>query len=125
LNRICSLLISIFLLTALTGCRKAENPVLEYFENVELQYEGKSQEENIIAALNDILNLSESELRTRKYKDYTGKDNQWDLPTLISSHFVPDKSVSLGNNFYHDVKTNEMQKKIKQILEQMRKSPGE
>lgn len=125
MNRISSFLILIALLTALTGCRKAENPVLEYFENVELQYEGKSQEENIIAALNDILNLSESELRTRKYKDYTDKDNQWDLPTLISSHFVPDKGVTLGNKFYQDVKTDKVQKKIKQILEQMRKSPCE
>ena len=119
MNRICYFLIFVFLLTALDGCRKAKNPVLEYFENVELQYEGKSQEENIIHALNDILHLSENELRSRKYRDYTGKDNQWDLSTLISSHFVPDKGVSLGNNFFHDVKADEVQERVRQILKQI------
>ena len=118
------LLIFLYLLIALMGCKKNENPVLNYFENAELQYEVKTQEENIVAALNDILNLSEEQLKTKRYRDYTDKEDQWDLPTLIYRHFVPDrKGKSLGNNFYHDVKSNEVQKKIKQILEQIKQSP--
>lgn len=105
----------------LTGCKKGENSVLKYFENAELQYEGKLQEENIITALNDILHLSEEELKNKRYKDYTGKEDRWDLPTLIYKHFVPDKKgKSLGNNFYHDVKSKEVQRNIKQILEQIK-----
>ena len=117
-----SFFILLFLLTAFIGCQKVENPVLEYFKNVEIQYEGRKQKENIITALNDILNLSENELRIRKYEDYTGKEAQWDLPTLIYSHFVPNRSVSLGDNFCHDVKAKSMQKKIRGILEKMRKT---
>ena len=113
-------LIFLFLGIVLIGCRKAENPVLNYFENAELQYEGKLQEENIMTALNDILNLSEEELKAKRYKDYAGKEDQWDLHTLIYKHFVPDKKgKSLGNNFYHDVKSKKVQGKIKQILAQI------
>ena len=115
------LLIFLFLGIVLISCSKDENPVLDYFENAELQYEGKVQEENIVTALNDILNLSEEELKTKRYKDYSGKEDQWDLPTLIYRHFVPDKKdKTLGNNFYHDVKSKEVQKQIKKILEKIK-----
>ncbi|MCK4251809.1 hypothetical protein KAX97_10195 [candidate division WOR-3 bacterium] len=105
-------------------CKEGENPVASYFENAELQYEGKNQEENIVTALNDILSLSEEQLKAKRYKDYTGKENHWDLPTLICRHFVPDrKGKFLGNNFYHDVKSKVVQEKIKQILERIKESP--
>ena len=114
------LLIFLFLGILLIGCSKDENPVLNYFENAELQYEGKVQEENIVTALNDILNLPEEELKAKRYKDYTGKEDQWDLSKLIYRHFVPDKKgKSLGNNFYHDVKSKEVQRQIKKILEKI------
>lgn len=104
-----------------TGCRESKNPVSDYFENAELQYEGKSQEENIVTALSDILNLPEEQLKTKRYKNYTGKENQWDLSTLIYRHFIPDKSSkSLGGDFYHDVKSKEVQKEIKIILERIK-----
>lgn len=109
-----------YLITVLSGCKNSENSVLEYFKNAELQYENESQKNNIITALNDILNLTENELKTERYKDYAGKEKQWDLPTLIYKHFVPDgKNKSLGNNFYHDVKKEEVQKSIKHILENL------
>ena len=109
-----------YLITVLSGCKNSENSVLEYFKNAELQYENESQKNNIITALNDILNLTEDELKTERYKDYAGKEKQWDLPTLIYKHFVPDrKGKSLGNNFYHDVKKEEVQKSIRHILENL------
>lgn len=113
------LLFLIFLLSAFHGCHKHGNPVLEYFENAELQVEDNIQEKIIIDALNDILRLSASELMNRRYGDYEGEADQWDLPTLIYRHFVPDQKASLGDNFYHDVKARKVQKKIKEILEQI------
>lgn len=71
------------------------------------------------------MNLSEEELKTKRYKDYTGKEKKWDLPTLIYRHFVSGKGKFLGNNFYHDVKSKEVQKQIKQILKQIKQSPLE
>lgn len=105
----------------LIGCGKSGNPVANYLENAELQYEGKIQEDNILTALNDILNATEEQLKSKRYKDYTGEEDQWDLPTLIYKHFVPDgKGKTLGNNFYHDVKAEEAQKKITDILKPMK-----
>jgi len=109
------------MIMCLIGCEKSGNPVADYLENAELQYEGKIQEENIRTALNDILNLTEEQLKSKRYKDYAGKEDQWDLPTLIYKHFVPDrKGKTLGNNFYRDVKAEEVQKKIIDMLKPMK-----
>ena len=108
---------ALFFLIALTACIKSKNPVLIYLKAAELQYEGKLQKENIITALNDILKLSAEQLKTKKYKDYTGKENKWNLPTLIYRHFVPDaKNKTLGNNFYRDIKSREVQLEIRKII---------
>lgn len=100
-----------------------DNPVVNYLENADFQCENEGQEENVITALKDILNLSEKELQTKRYRDYTGKPDQWDLPTLIYRHFVPDKEGrTLGKSFYHDVKTSEGQEIVKEILERIKLS---
>ena len=110
----------LFLIFQLPSCKDSDNQVLDYLNNAELQYEGEVQEENLITAMNDILNLSEEQLKLKMYKDYSGKDNQWDLPTLIYKHFVPSKEgKTLGDNFYHDVKAKEVLEKIRQILKQI------
>ena len=119
---ILSLLISFFFTPLLiAGCKESRNPVLNYFTNAELQYEGKEQKENIMQALTDILTLSEGQLNAKRYSDYTGKEKQWDLKELIKKHFVPDSSKkTLGNNFYHDIKTREVQDEVKKILDKMK-----
>ena len=112
-----SLLLFIF---QLSSCKDSDNQVLNYFNNAEIQYEGEIQRENLITAMKDILNLSEEQLKLKKYKDYSGNENQWDLPTLINKHFVPDREdKTLGKNFYHDIKAKEVQEKIRQILKQI------
>ena len=58
------------------NCKKDQNHVLNYLKNSEIQYEGKLQKENIIRALQDTLTLSQEQLKLRRYKDYTGKENQ-------------------------------------------------
>ena len=109
----------LFLIFQLPSCKDSDNQVLNYLSNAELQYEGEVQKENLITAMNDILNLSEEQLKLKKYKDYSGNENQWDLQTLIHKHFVPDKEdKTLGNNFYHDVKAKEVQEIIKKFLDQ-------
>ncbi|MCK4523592.1 hypothetical protein KAU15_01580 [candidate division WOR-3 bacterium] len=114
------LLIILFIGITLMSCGKDENSVQNYLEDAELQYEGIAQEENIITALNDILNLSEEQLKTKTYQDYSGKENEWDLQTLIYKHFVPsEKGKTVGNNFYNDIKTNEVQEKIKWFLKNL------
>lgn len=116
------IVIMLFYSFVFTGCNKSENAVLSYLENAEIQYEGESQRENIVSALNDILNLKVEELKNRKYDDYEGEKGQWDLPTLIQKHFVPDsEGKSLGNNFYRDIKSKKVQDKITEILKEIRK----
>ena len=111
-------LLSLFIFQ-LTSCKDSENQVLNYFNNVELQYEGRAQEETIIEAMNDILNLSKEQLKLKRYEDYSGLENQWDSPTLIYKYFVPNNaSKTLGKNFYKDVKAKEVQEQIKKILDQ-------
>ncbi len=105
------------------GCSHRVNPVADYLKNAELQYEGKAQEETIAAALNDILSLPDEQLKAKKYSDYAGTKDQWDLPTLISRHFVPDrKGKSLGDSFYCDVCSEEARREIRKILERMKSS---
>lgn len=90
---------------------------LKYFENVEIQYETETQKESILTVLNDILNLSADELKNKKYPNYTGKENQWDLPTLINRYFVPaDKNTTLEFFFYTKIKRKEVQEQIEKIL---------
>ncbi|MBI4645554.1 MAG: hypothetical protein HY738_02905 [Bacteroidia bacterium] len=97
-----------------------QNSVLAYFENAELQYEGEIQKGNIINALIDAINLPEEDLKIKKYNDYTGKSAQWDLQTLIYRHVIPDaKNKTLGNNFYHDVKSSEVKNIICEILKSL------
>jgi hypothetical protein len=115
---LCEMVLLVFLCAL--GCQEQKNPVLDYFEGVEIQCENDSQRENIKIALNDILILAEEDLRSKRYADYSGKENQWDLPTLILRHFVPDrKGKSLGDNFYKDVKSEEVQKIIRSFLEKL------
>jgi len=112
-----SVLILIF---QLPSCKNSDNQVFNYFNNAEIQYDGEIQKENLITAMNDVLNLSEEQLKLKKYKDYSGNENQWDLPTLIHKHFVPDKEdKTLGKNFYHEIKAKEVQEKIIQMLKQI------
>ena len=114
-----TLLLVAFLMIA-SGCEDTDNMTLSYFQNAELQYEGEVQKENIITALNDILTLPAEELKEKKYKDYTGKENEWSLESLIYNHFVPDKEgKTLGNNFYDDIKKPEAQEKVREILKSL------
>ena len=115
------LLLYLCIFLGFIGCNENENQVVDYFKNAELQCEGRMQEENIVNALNDILSLSKEELKSKRYKDYIVKENQWDLPTLIYRHFIPDREGKfLGEKFYDDIKAKEVQEIIEKILQQIK-----
>jgi hypothetical protein len=106
------------------GCKKHRNPVLDYLDGAEIQYEGEVQKENLIDALQDALHLPPEILQGRMYKDYQGSENRWDLPTVIRRHFVPDsKSKTLGSNFYHDITSEKARGKVAEILEKLEAAP--
>lgn len=98
----------ILVLSTISACNHRENPVLNYFQDVELQYETDSQLINITAALNDLIKLPKEELAKKRYCDYTGKQDQWDLKQVLDHHFVPKRAQTFGNDFYTDVKDKEV-----------------
>jgi hypothetical protein len=105
----------------LAQCTPAGNPVRTYIKTAEGPYETDLQKENLAAALNDILTLPAGALKKRKYRDYEGNENRWDLATLIQRHFVPDGAGrTLGDNFYRDVKAKEVQEEVSSILRAMK-----
>ena len=110
-GRFLSAFFIITLATVAMQCRKDSNPVFGYLNNAEVQFENEEQRATLRAAMNDIMTLSGGELEEKRYRNYRGEDNQWDLPTLLVRHFLPDDtSKTLGENFYTDVKSPEVTK---------------
>lgn len=104
------------------SCERQHNPVLDYLDGAELQYEGDAQRENIITALEDVLHLSPEVLQGKRYSDYQGDENVWDLRTVIARHFVPrSKDKVLGQHFYHDITSTEVRSAVAEMLENLRK----
>jgi len=127
MNHILARTMVFLLLLTVLGSGLAEgkprrNPVANYLRGAELQCETDEQKANIATALNDALTLPGDTLAVRRYKNYQGQEGQWDLPTLIYRHFVPDhQGAMLGKHFYRDVKAKEAQEVIRQILERIKK----
>lgn len=101
----------------LCGCKENKNSFALYLDNVEVQFQGEFQQTVILEALNDILELSPEELKNKRYPDYVGNDNQWDLPTLINKYFVPDQSSKgFGDDFYNDAKSTKVLRRIRLLI---------
>ncbi|MEA1874921.1 MAG: hypothetical protein U9N51_10925 [Bacteroidota bacterium] len=120
-SQIVTLLTLFIIAVTLTACNNQTDDAYEFFKTAELQYETEQQKESIITALNDILNLSlskEEELRNKRYPNYTGEKEQWDLLTLLNRYFVPaEQNITLGDNFYTQIKRKEVYEQIDEILE--------
>jgi hypothetical protein len=99
-------LLIIILILFNAGCsKKGGNPVLYYLKNSELKYDNKMQRDNIIRACTDAIMYAPEDLKKKRYKDYEGNEDRWDLQTLLTKHFVPQKlNLTWGDNFYEDVK---------------------
>ena len=74
----------------------AANPVVAYLRGAELQCETEEQEANIHRALEDLATLPVATLRARRYEDYAGTAETWDLPRVLRSHFVPQDAGDAG-----------------------------
>lgn len=108
----------IFFIVLVSACgKKGGNPVLNYLNNAQLKFDNKIERDNILKACNDGLKLSTSDLKEIKYKDDSGKEDQWSLQTLFNNHFIPDKpGLSWGNNFYEDLKQDSVQVILYKII---------
>jgi len=99
------------------GCRRKTNPVTEYLKSVEVQCETEEQRQTVVRALQDVLTLPEQELGRRRYADYAGRPEAWDLPTLLARYLVPDRQGrTFGPDFYADVKSPVVQPMVRRIL---------
>ena len=78
------------------------NPVEAYLRNAELQAEDDQQHANVRRAIVDLSVRSAEELSAQRYANYQGVADQWDLPTLLRHHFVPDHPAGLpeGDAFW-------------------------
>lgn len=107
----------------MNGCSmfsEKKNQTARYFDGVELQYENDIQKETIIQVLNDILSMPAKELRKKKYPNYVMEKDVWNLPTIIYSYFIADDSQkTLGDDLYGELKDDEVQIKIKNLLESL------
>lgn len=72
------------------------NPIVTYLRGAELQAEDDAQRANIHRALEDLAALPAAELRARRYADYQGTPDAWDLPRVLRSHFVPSDASRAG-----------------------------
>lgn len=114
--------LAVSLLLSCTTVQRPEpdNPVYRYLKHSELQCEGSEQKSNVKRALVDIVTLPGHELQRMKYSDFRGGQNRWDLPTLLYKHFVPDnRQRTLGDNFYSDVKDEDVQELVKKIIRKL------
>ena len=108
----------LIVLAALGSCQTASrNAVLDYLRDAEVQCEGAEQRETIRLALLEMLTLEGRELRSRRYKDYSGKPGQWDAPTLLYRHLVPAAGGrTLGDRFYRDIRSRAVRSRIRELL---------
>ncbi len=100
--------------------KNEDNPIVNYLRNAEIQYETFDQGENLINALNDALILPPDSLQIKRYEDYTGKKNQWDLFTIVQAHIVPENQVSIEQDFYKNIQLNSSKDEIKKLLEKLK-----
>jgi hypothetical protein len=96
------------------GCSsKNANPVLHYIKNSQLTFSNKMQRDVVKEAMLDILTLDEKYLVDMRYKDSNGNDSAWNLQQVVQFYFVPNKpGVSLGDDFYSDVKDDSVMVEI-------------
>jgi hypothetical protein len=113
-------MVGLLSVAALCGCGGQPNQLAAFLEDAELQCETEAQRCNLCHAFQDMLDLTPEQLRERRYCDYTGQPGRWDLPTLLSRHFVPGaKQHSMGPRFYDEVKSADVQRQVKRFLDQL------
>lgn len=118
--------LSIIAATALSvsssSIAQAQNTLLLYLQDVEIQCEDDQRPE-VKKALNDMLTLPANELRTKLYKNYQGAPNKRNIITVLRNHAVPARHMELDeNHFFEEVQTPEVKAELKKILNRYNKS---
>lgn len=104
----------------LSGVEMKENNTAYFFAGIELQYETPLQREVLMEVLNDMLTLSESELKKKDYRDCLGNKKKVKVEEVIYSFFVPDNSKkTLNADFYQELQTKEVRQLILKLLNRL------
>lgn len=82
---------------------RAANPIVRCLSHAELQAETAEQTQRLAAALDEMARLPITELKQRRYADYQGAPGQWDLPTLLGRHFVPEGPCDYRTQFWQSL----------------------
>lgn len=117
-KRFIYILIILCLIYSFYSCgNKGGNPVYNYLKNSELKYNNKTSRDNIIQASKDVIMLSPDDLKKIRYKDVEGSNEECDLQTLFTKHFIPNKpDLSWGNDFYNDIKQDSIKSFLANII---------
>jgi len=93
----------------------------KYFYKAELQYENDYQKQEIITAINDMLNLESEVLKQKKYCNYMQEPNKWTITELVYKYFVPDSEDKvLGDNFFSEIKNDDIREVLKEYLNELK-----
>lgn len=95
------------------------NVVISFFWNVELRYLVKEQLNEALQALQDMTALSVEDLEKKRYADFYGDMNQWNLQQVLTAYFVPMEEVAL-KHIYDDLDKPGSREIIRQTLEDIR-----
>ncbi len=96
------------------------NTVVHFFQQAELQAETDSQRMEIRTVLTGLLELPVEQLKERKYPDYQGHPDQWDILKFLNSYFVPVTPQQLSaEQFYKDLRQPEARKEIRDQLDKL------
>lgn len=92
----------------------AENEVVRYLKGAERQSETADQEREIRRALEDLASLLPSDLRKKRYADYSMQPGQWTLATLLHKYFVPAEHRTIDEErLYQDAQRPEARAVVK------------
>ena len=83
--------------------RPVVNPIVGCLSHAELQAETSEQTQRLAAALDEMARLPIDDLKQRRYPDYQGTPGQWDLPTLLGKHFVPEGPCDYRTQFWQSL----------------------
>ena len=114
-------LVCVGLLVTRCGTPSHVNTVARYLTGAELQAEDDGQRREIARALDDMIQRSTPELRTRRYADYQGRASAWSVTDVLQHYFVPREPMTLeSQRFYEDVGQAEARAAIQQQLDRVR-----
>ena len=100
---------------------KKATQTYNYFCNAEIQYETEFQKDVLIEAINDLIKLDSTQLKSKRYSNYNQEGEFWDITELINKYFVPEKNgITLGDNFFIEVRDKEVQELLIKFLNDLR-----